>query len=215
MNKQEDKFFDMYRDSFQGFQPEAPASIYAGVRNKMMWSNFMTFNLTTLNVWYLGLMLLGGLGTIGYVSVETSAGQITAEHNVLQDFQAPQLAVNESAVVMHVSDLAQPLAVSSTEPTPTQIRNSSGNGVDNKPAPVVTEASVAWNSSDDRRMSLIPVATKLERVKQLPPIQAERVAFTVENALQIELNDLVSQIENKTSGEILIKLPVLLPATDQ
>ena len=95
MNKQEDKFFEMYRDSFQGFEPEAPASIYAGIRKKMMWSNFMAFNLSTLNVWYLGLILVGGLGTIGYVSVDTSLGQMTAQHNVLNSFEVPQAATFE------------------------------------------------------------------------------------------------------------------------
>jgi hypothetical protein len=215
MNKQEDKLFDMYRDSFQGFQPEAPASIYAGVRKKMMWSNFMAFNLSTLNVWYLGLILLGGLGTIGYVSIETSMGQMTAEHNVLQDFQAPQLSANQNVISTVEADFSEPVAMGNSDSTPIQEGNSSKGGNDLKPDPVDAKPIGNWKTSDDRKMSFVPVEIMTAPVKLVPQIQPERVVFTVENALQIELNDLVSQIENQNSGEITFKLPVTLPATDQ
>jgi hypothetical protein len=39
--------------------------------------------------------------------------------------------------------------------------------------------------------------------------------FSITNALQIDINDLVSQINDPNSGEIKMKLPVTLPATDE
>lgn len=213
MNKQEDKFFEMFRDSFEGFQPEVPNSIYAGVRKKMMWSNFMTFNLSTLNVWYVGLILLGGLGTMGYVSFETAGGQMTAQHEALIDFQAPQIADNQN-VEATTPEFVAPVF---------EIANKHYSAPAQKP---VSNECVSTDDDNETRMVVVndddletppapEIKTEVAEVQQMEVIKPDVVVFSLENAKMIEMNDLVSQIENPTSGEITFKLPVLLPATDE
>jgi hypothetical protein len=219
MNKQEDKFFEMYRDSFQGFEPEAPASIYAGIRKKMMWSNFMAFNLSTLNVWYLGLILAGGLGTIGYVSVDTSLGQMTAQHNVLNSFEAPQTATfeqeNQEVILENTPKLEVTLpTVASLKSRATQPDASNIDGASNSEMGNENLAS-SENEADEK------CDPKLIEIIEAPMEAMEAVntevadPFSITNALQIDMNDLVSQINDPNSGEIKMKLPVTLPATDE
>ena len=222
MNKQEDKFFEMYRDSFQGFEPEVPASIYAGVRKKMMWSNFMTFNLSTLNVWYLGLILAGGLGTIGYVSIETSMGQMTAQHNVLNSFEVPQTtqtATFEQENQEVISENTSKLEV--TLPTVTSLKSRTAqpdaSNIDGGTNPETGNENLVSSESDaedkcDPKLIETPVAP-LETMEAIKPEIV--VPFSITNALQIDMNDLVSQINDPNSGEIKMKLPVTLPATDE
>lgn len=222
MNKQEDKFFEMYRDSFQDFAPEAPASIYAGVRKKMMWSNFMTFNLSTLNVWYLGLILLGGLGTIGYVSAETSMGQMTAQHDVLDSFKAPQIAhvatANQDNTVTVSLDEVKPAktVVAPSKPwTPKPAKSSNDTAV-NLGADLADD-----NSADNASACVEKTEPKVEakpepEMTTMETIKPEVVApFSIANALQIDVTDLISQINDPSAEKITIKVPVTLPATNE
>ncbi|MEO0405206.1 MAG: hypothetical protein AAF193_10075, partial [Bacteroidota bacterium] len=56
-----------FQEAFQDFQPEVPAGVYAGVRNKMAKKGFWSFGLTSLNVWTVGLLIgLSALAWKGY-----------------------------------------------------------------------------------------------------------------------------------------------------
>lgn len=64
MTQNEDKFFEMFQDSFQDFAPAPPASVYTGVRQKMKWAGFLGFHYSTFNVWYLGLIMAGSAAIV-------------------------------------------------------------------------------------------------------------------------------------------------------
>ncbi len=60
-----DSFFDMFKESLEGYSPEVSESVYAGLRSKMRWNNFWRFSLTSLNAWTL-ITLIGIGGGIWY-----------------------------------------------------------------------------------------------------------------------------------------------------
>jgi hypothetical protein len=53
----EDRFFQQVKSVMSDYQPEVPGHVYQGVRKKMWWSNFMRFDLTRLNIWYISLAI--------------------------------------------------------------------------------------------------------------------------------------------------------------
>jgi len=57
----EDRFFQQVNAAMTDYSPEVPASVYAGMRKKLWWSNFTRLSATRFNVWYAALILAGGL----------------------------------------------------------------------------------------------------------------------------------------------------------
>jgi len=56
----EDRFFQQVNAAMSDYSPEVPASVYAGMRKKLWWSNFTRLSATRFNVWYAALILTGG-----------------------------------------------------------------------------------------------------------------------------------------------------------
>ena len=57
----EDRFFQQVNAAMTDYRPEVPASVYAGMRKKLWWSNFTRLSATRFNVWYAALLVTGGL----------------------------------------------------------------------------------------------------------------------------------------------------------
>ena len=93
MNRKEDQFFEMFRSSLADYQPETPASVYSGIRKKMVWSNFLSFNATSLNVWYVALIVGAGLATMGYVNFSEESGQLSQQHAALDELNIREVDV--------------------------------------------------------------------------------------------------------------------------
>jgi len=53
----ENRFFQNIRSVMVEYRPEAPQSVYAGMRRKLWWSNFTKISITRFNVWYAVLMV--------------------------------------------------------------------------------------------------------------------------------------------------------------
>ena len=51
----EDRFFQQVKSVMSDYRPEVPGHVYEGARKKMWWSNFMRFDATRLNIWYIAL----------------------------------------------------------------------------------------------------------------------------------------------------------------
>jgi hypothetical protein len=83
----------MFRDSFGDFAPEVPASVYAGVKKKMFWSNFMGFNIAQLNIWYV-LLATSSIALLGWSNLEQNSTGIVASGSEyeLKEFREPMMA---------------------------------------------------------------------------------------------------------------------------
>ena len=78
----EDRFFQQVNAAMSDYSPEVPASVYAGMRKKLWWSNFTRLSATRFNVWYAALILTGGLvwftiGTANTGSTSTEAVNVS------------------------------------------------------------------------------------------------------------------------------------------
>ncbi|MFM9004999.1 MAG: hypothetical protein ACKOSR_05780 [Flavobacteriales bacterium] len=64
----EDRFYSHVRSVMSEHRPEVPASVYAGMRKKLWWSNFTRLSVTRFNMWY-ALLIIGGLGAWAGLSI--------------------------------------------------------------------------------------------------------------------------------------------------
>jgi hypothetical protein len=69
----EERFFNEVRNRMEGFAPQVPSSVYAGMRRKLWWSNFSRFRAAHLNVWYVALVPAAALLWIGTATNATPA----------------------------------------------------------------------------------------------------------------------------------------------
>lgn len=69
----EERFFNEVRSHMEGFAPEVPSSVYAGMRRKLWWSNFSRFRVAHLNVWYVALVPAAALLWMGSATTTTPA----------------------------------------------------------------------------------------------------------------------------------------------
>ena len=74
----EDRFFQQVNAAMTDYSPEVPASVYAGMRKKLWWSNFTRLSATRFNVWYAALILTGGLAWFAVGNAKTTASPAEA-----------------------------------------------------------------------------------------------------------------------------------------
>ena len=112
----EDRFYQQVRSTMTDYSEDVPTSVYAGMRKKLWWSNFIQLNITRFNVWY-ALAIVCGLAA--YASWGPSA-------TVAQSDQA--ILVTPIEVVVSAPDLkASDAIVSTSQEKPTVSGNSSQN----------------------------------------------------------------------------------------
>ncbi|MFT4678868.1 MAG: hypothetical protein ACI84C_000679 [Flavobacteriales bacterium] len=93
MNKHGDQFLEMFKESFGDYSPEVPSAVYAGVRKKMFWSNFMGFNMAQLNIWYV-LLASSSVALLGWSNLEQeSIGSVAnaSEYQIIE-LREPMMA---------------------------------------------------------------------------------------------------------------------------
>ena len=115
----EDRFFQQVKSVMSDYSPEVPGHVYQGVRKKMWWSNFMRFDASRLNIWYIALTV--GVATAIVLNVGQPAS--TAADNlevpvsseaevVVSPATAP--AMTESAVANEPQAPAEAVTVRNT-----------------------------------------------------------------------------------------------------
>jgi hypothetical protein len=88
----EDRFFQQVNAAMTDYSPEVPASVYAGMRKKLWWSNFTRLSATRFNVWYVALIVTGGL--VWFASGNDSTSTSPADAGIVSE-----TAMGESPVV--------------------------------------------------------------------------------------------------------------------
>ena len=119
----EDRFYQQVRSTMTDYSEDVPTSVYAGMRKKLWWSNFMQLNITRFNVWY-ALAIVSGLAA--YASWGPSA--TVAETAVASPQSDQAILVTPIEVVVSAPDLkASDAIVSTSQENPTVSGNSSQN----------------------------------------------------------------------------------------
>jgi hypothetical protein len=60
----EDRLYNQFRETLADYSPTVPENAYKGMRRKLWLSQFLKFNASSFNAWYLGAALITGLGYI-------------------------------------------------------------------------------------------------------------------------------------------------------
>jgi hypothetical protein len=70
----EDRFFQQVNSIMGDYRPEVPQGVYSGMRQKLWWSNFTRFGLTSMNIWYM-LLIAGSVAAWFSFGPEASSVQ--------------------------------------------------------------------------------------------------------------------------------------------
>jgi hypothetical protein len=203
MNMQEDKFFDVCRESLTGFAPEVPASVYAGVQRKLMWSSFLSFNTTTLNVWYVAAVM--GAATAGsiYLSTNEYSGQTLAVESG-KSFNVRELV----ASTVDCQTTASYVEVSNTTTkakTTSSTKKHTKSVALNPTSPIGSFNNAGEEDPDNPKNNgdglIIQPAITAEAIEtQLP---TKHLEFSSRNS--VDLNGLLEQLKSD-KGEVVIKV---------
>ncbi len=122
----EDRFFQQVNAAMTDYRPEVPASVYAGMRKKLWWSNFTRLSATRFNVWYAALLVTGGIVWFAADNANTSV-------RPAEDVIVNEAAIIESPVVeSSASSQDQATASSITAETPKQSTSNVAPSSDSK-----------------------------------------------------------------------------------
>jgi hypothetical protein len=91
----EEKFFLQVKSTMEHYAPEVPAAVYAGMRRKLWVSQFMRWNASRLNAWYVLL----------FVSLGTTAA-VLASNNGAQGTKAAQFSAPVEATITPAAQVA-------------------------------------------------------------------------------------------------------------
>ncbi|MEN9638875.1 MAG: hypothetical protein RLZZ262_743 [Bacteroidota bacterium] len=78
---QEDRLYNQFKSQLENYSPEVPAAVYSGMRRKLWLSQFLKFNATSLNVWYVGTALMLGAGLWLTSSNVGATAQLAKSHS--------------------------------------------------------------------------------------------------------------------------------------
>jgi hypothetical protein len=169
----DEKFFSQVKSSLEHYAPEAPATVYDGMRKKLWWSNFTRLSIARLNMWTI-LLLLGAMSAVWFYSNSGTAAAIVAKPQVIK----PELT-NSSPVISQEENLA-----SSEQPSET---------VEHATAPTASAPSTKKvGKSSKTRISTLSVADIMEPTEEVvtgPVVMPEGEIITT----KVESGDSVTQ----------------------
>lgn len=156
----EDRLYNQFKAQLENYAPEVPAAVYSGMRRKLWWSQFLKFNASSLNVWYVGTALMVGAGLwLGTGNAATTA-QIAKQHVSEITFQpiaeTPSTCGSQTASVGDCALTCTKKKSCSTQPT---IIGWSPNASYSEP---VDQAPGLIASSEDQDPNVTNVGNNLE-----------------------------------------------------
>lgn len=104
----EDRFFQQVKSVMSDYQPEVPGQVYAGMRKKMWWSNFLRFDATRLNVWYVAVAVGATAAFLVNVNTPSTAAADSAVAPSVQQTEAVILPTEAPATNAVLVDERQP-----------------------------------------------------------------------------------------------------------
>ncbi|MCB0760625.1 MAG: hypothetical protein KDC12_03810 [Flavobacteriales bacterium] len=186
MTKHEDQFFEMFRESFDGFSPEVPGSVYAGVQKKLFWSSFMGFNWARLNIWYL-LIASAALTAWGVSGSQGECRALSSSHD--SNFPSEWRDAARSQVTS-AADLGASIAEISRQERTAAVSTSSART--SHTANVNPEPAVATNNNPGETPHAVEPADNMENpeIAAETTVQPEQMNVIAPAQLPLNLNNL-------------------------
>lgn len=188
MNKHGDQFLEMFKESFGDFSPEVPSAVYAGVRKKMFWSNFMGFNMAQLNIWYV-LLATSSVALLSWSTLEQETMACVASESEYQiiELREPMMA-SLSTVAVEVA----PVSTIQFSPKRT------GSGVKSTIACASIPESGKQTATNDNLTQGLKVA----------PVIAEATPLAEESPAESKINENTQSVEQNSDIADQANLPV-------
>jgi hypothetical protein len=156
----EDRFFQQVKSVMSDYRPEVPGHVYEGARKKMWWSNFMRFDATRLNIWYIALTV--GVATAIVLNVGQPAS--TAAENLV----APVSSEAEVAVSPATAPAMTEIVVNNEGQAPAETVIVPNTAVEKTaPSTAITKAEEVVSTD----VATVEVAKEAEQVKSAEPQQ--------------------------------------------
>jgi hypothetical protein len=159
-NMSEDRFFQQVKSVMSDYRPEVPGHVYEGARKKMWWSNFMRFDASRLNVWYIALTV----GVAATIIMNVGQPASTAAENL----PAPVSSESEVAVSPAAAPAMTESAVNKEGQAPAEVSTVRNTAVQ-KDAPSTAKTTAEEVVTTD--VAAVEVAKEAEQVKSEEPQQ--------------------------------------------
>ena len=156
----EDRFFQQVKSVMSDYSPEVPGSVYEGVRKKMWWSNFMRFDASRLNIWYVAL----AVGVTSAIALNIGQPASTASDTPV----SPTSSQAEIAVAPSVTPAVNESAVSAESQVPAETAAVTNTGVEKTAAPTSNPKAEEVVTTDVASVEIVKEAeqTKAEETQQ-------------------------------------------------
>jgi len=156
----EDRFFQQVKSVMSDYRPEVPGHVYEGARKKMWWSNFMRFDASRLNIWYIALTVGVAATIVMYVGqpASTAADNLVAPVNSEAEVAVSPVATPAITESVVINEGQAPAEVSTVRNTAVQ-----------KTAPSSANPKVEEVVTTD--VAAVEVAKEAEQVKSEEPQQ--------------------------------------------
>jgi len=156
----EDRFFQQVKSVMSDYRPEVPGHVYEGARKKMWWSNFMRFDASRLNVWYIALTV----GVAATIIMNVGQPASTAAENL----PAPVSSESEVAVSPAAAPAMTESAVNKEGQAPAEVSTVRNTAVQ-KTAPSTANTTAEEVVTTD--IATVEPTKEVEQVKSAEPQQ--------------------------------------------
>jgi hypothetical protein len=93
MDSREQQMTEMFQ-GLKNYSQQPPASVYKGIRTKLWWSEFLSFSLTSLNVYYVGLLVAGGAAVAMYSRTDVDANTGSFSGRTMENIEVQRTAAD-------------------------------------------------------------------------------------------------------------------------
>jgi hypothetical protein len=161
-NMSEDRFFQQVKSVMSDYRPEVPGHVYEGARKKMWWSNFMRFDASRLNIWYIALTV----GVAATIIMNVGQPASTAAENL----PAPVSSESEVAVSPAAAPAMTESAVNKEGQAPAEVSTVRNTAVQ-KTAPSTANTTAEEVVTID--VATVEPTKEVEQVKSAEPQQTK------------------------------------------
>ena len=158
----EDRFFQQVKSVMSDYRPEVPGHVYEGARKKMWWSNFMRFDASRLNIWYIALTV----GVAATIIMNVGQPASTAAENL----PAPVSSESEVAVSPAAAPAMTESAVNKEGQAPAEVSTVRNTAVQ-KTAPSTANTTAEEVVTID--VATVEPTKEVEQVKSAEPQQTK------------------------------------------
>lgn len=120
MESREQQMFEMF-EGLRDYSEQPPSSVYQGMRKKLWWSEFLSFNLSSLNIYYVGLLLGAGLAAVVFAMPTENVGIDEMSERAVDKMEIRKMTSQESNSEAIESTAANTAGVTAIRPSESEM----------------------------------------------------------------------------------------------